>query len=735
MSDTIIIGSRATPLWTLTAGDVRTVRAVLSSSIVGDELAVDTLKATICSTVGVGFHPPVAYGTPVYWMRGGTLLGKFYCRQVLRKSKDDYQLTAVSAVGVLDKQTHYGGIYTGQTFAQVAADILGPSFSFQSTDDLGKQQVYGWLPVASRRQNLHQLLFAMGAQIAKDADGELFFQYPDTTEKEIPDERIYYDGEISYNTNANRVELTEHSFYALASDEQVTLFDNVTGGGARVSHLRVVFQDAPVHDLAATSGLTIEESGVNFAVLSGSGVLTGKKYTHTTQLLVDTTDGETIEEQTVSIPDCTLVNVANSENTLQRLLDYYGSARSISTAIVVDGEKTGQMVRFTNPALEEETAFIAEMNLNSSAILKGNCVMVADYIPTGGGNNFNNYKLLTASGSWTVPAGVRMIRIILGGAGQGGGSGYKGADGNRKSYSYSKTVLSHTTTYRGTQYGEPAKGGAPGEPGVGGKVLILTLRVQPGQVLQFTRGAAGAGGAYIDSGSTPGAFGTESSVSINGNTYSSADGTRSEAGYYDAFTGRTFSLPGKAGVKGGDSAGLRPGVDPTSSDALVPTPAEDVVGPDGTVYHGGDYRKLPPPEGRVYFEFSDSSYGGDTVEAVTSVALGSGAAVGSDGAYGGDTPGTHSASHSTRGFSLTAVGAAGVNGADATVIPTTASTPGCGGNAGHGGGAGGGPGIQETSSTDGATIRSETSTPGAVGVGGKGTRGGNAAPGYLLIYY
>lgn len=764
MNDTIIIGDRSNPLWTLTADDVRTVRAVLSSALIGDELAVDTLTPAIYTEAyitfhnafvpaestglvtasgkrfrvakhGTGFKPPVPYGTPVYWMRDGLLRGKFYCKQVLRKTQTDFQMTAVSAVGILDKQTHNGGIYTGQTFAAVATDILGPSFSFQCTSDLAGQRVYGWLPIATRRQNLHQLLFAMGAQIAKDSDGDLFFQYPDTSETDIPEERLYYDGEISYNTNANRVELTEHSYYTLADDEEATLFDNTDGSGT-ASHLRVVFQDGPVHDLSATTGLTIEESGVNYAVVTGTGVLVGKRYTHTTQLLTATTDGSPLEEQTVAIQDCTLVSVTNSANVLQRLLSYYGSARSISTAIVVDGEKPGQRVSFTNPAMEPEKAFIAEMDLNSSAVLKGNCVLVADYTPTGGGNNFNNYHLMTADGTWTVPADCYLIRIILGSAGQGGWSGSKGEDGSLKNLSYSVDWdEEQTISIHGTSFGLPAKGGQGGDPGQGGKVLVLTLSVQPWQVLNFTKGLAGLGGIYSAAGSVAGEIGGASTVVLNGETYTSEAGVSSVTGYYDLFTGRTFSRPGRAGLPGGDAEGVRADADPAKGEEWMdPVPGTDVVDFNGNVWHAGTHTK--DETGLVLTDFRRVSASSGGLYADVSVSLGSGAAAGANGLNGSAQPGTARIGQDyPSGYRGTAIGVAGPNGADATIVPDTATELGCGGDGGYGGGAGGGPGKQELGARGSMSFSRETSTPGPRGVGGRGSNGGKAADGYLLIYY
>lgn len=769
MNDTIIIGSQTNPLWTLTADDVRTVTAVLSSSLIGDELAVDTLYPTIvteayitfhyafipsgssglitkdgkrfkCSQRGTGFQPPVPYATPVYWMRDGRLMGKFFAKNVLRKTKTDFQLTAVSAIGILDKQTHDGGIYRGETFETVAADILGPNLPFECVEALRTQRVYGWLPIASRRQNLHQLIFAMGCVIGKTADGDMFFQYPDTTVLSVPKDRIYIDGEVSFNTSANRIELTEHSYYSLDSDDVVTLFDNTDGSDTAVNK-RVVFTDAPIHDLSASDGLTIVSSGPNFAVLNGTGVLTGKKYTHTTQLLTATQPGDLLEEQTIPVEQNTLVSMANSANVLQRLLSYYSSAKSISSDLVVEAEKPGQRISFTDPFDEPSTAFIASMDLNSSNALKGTCSLVTGYTPTGGGNNFNNAVLLTVSGKWTVPPGITLIRIILGGAGQGGWSGQKGQDGTRVDTSYNYDDI----YYHGTNYGPPAKGGLGGDPGEGGKFLVLTLSVTPGQEIDFTRGVPGIGGEYSPDGSVPGTYGTDSTCTIGGKTYSSANGARSKTGYYDAFTQTTYSVPGRRGINGGNSMGRRADLTPATDNEYIPEPATTVVDYDGNMWIGGDCRRRTD-DVKVYIETDDwiTPIGNMQFEgayAAASVALGSGAAVGSNGLYGGDVISEYwppyvnrVGSEGSYTYRARAYAPDGVNGADASIIPADATVPGCGGDAGHGGGAGGSPGLQEIGIRGNASV-TEYNKPGIPGIGGKGTKGANGAGGYLLIIY
>ena len=68
------------------------------------------------------------YGTPVKWECDARTIAAFYLRNVERVGKYLFRLAMISGVGLLDREDHAGGVYTGQTFAAVAADIIGGHF-------------------------------------------------------------------------------------------------------------------------------------------------------------------------------------------------------------------------------------------------------------------------------------------------------------------------------------------------------------------------------------------------------------------------------------------------------------------------------------------------------------------------------------------------------------------------------------------------------------------------------
>lgn len=707
-TDKILIGAdRSAPLYSFSTEnpkEVKRLSCVLSSALSGDELAIDQLLPTVYSEVilRVPFVPSgssglitsdgmqfmvypddvpleqLPYGTPVWYYSNSTLMGKFYLKRALRSGKFWVDITAVSAIGILDGQTHYGGIYTGQKFRDVAADIIGGAVSFSCGSDVGDIQIYGWLPVDTRRNNLHQLLFSCGVAVAKDADGNMVFGFPDTsTTKSIPDGRIFLNGSVDHMTPATRVEVTEHAFMRLPSDETVILYDNTDGTGA-ADHTLIIFQEAPVYDLQVSGSLRIIESGVNYAVVSGTGVLTGRKYTHTTKVISKET-GASGEQKTVSPRnDITLINVANSSNVAKRVLSYYASARTISADIKVDGEKPGDQISFSNPFGEPETAFLASMDINASSFLRAACELVTGYTPVGQGNNYTHVAVLTGSGTWSIPQEARKkCRAVLLGGGNGGEAGLKGED--------SCGDLNNNVD-------PPGKGGEPGAPGLGGKILSVEIDLTGMSSIAYSCGAGGKRGIHGD---------TPTQAEEGGDTtfgqYTSANGERSASGCANLFSGDIYGLTGKEGIPGGSGRHNNQ----TTDEANITLEYQ------GTIYTSG-------VNGQTVIEEDPVRCGGIG-------GGGGGPAAGNDGGPGGNGNASY---NNGNGYGDGGNGGKGAN----AVPPPDVSQYGNGGNGGNGGGGGGQPGEGIHSK---ASYRSE----GADGLGGEGSDGSDGAPGCIALYY
>lgn len=544
-----------------TDAEIISANAFFVQSMAGSELQYDTLDATLDMSAYLPLvlaptdadaladsdgsllsvypwtrflvHDPSAYafGTAVLAYHDNKLLGKFYMQSCNRISKFLWSITAISPIGLLDRSMHYGGVYSsGETMETVLAGVIGNTIPYTLNPALANQRVRGWLPVASRRENLHQLLFAIGACVRKDENGDIYITYLEqlsaSSVAEIPDSRIYTGGSVEYPDKATSVVVYEHAFIQTSTDETATLYEgDITGtemtspAGAALTGGLIVF-DEPHYALSVT-GSTILESGQNYAILSaGTGIiLTGKPYTHTMRQVTRGAAGSGDAENLVTIEDATLVTLLNSDAVADRLYSYYHAANQVTMDIVVEDEKAGDGVSFSDPFDDDAAGYISEMSIDMSGILKAASHVVTGYTPTTG-NKYNDVDVLTGSATWTVPADVTSVRVVLIGGGYAGGAGGSGSSGTR-----------------GTRnnYGRGGEGGAAGAAGAGGKILTIDLEVTPGDTLTFSIGAAGAA----------------TSVTYRGVTYSSANGQSSSSGYTDLINAKLFAMPGNPGYAGG----------------------------------------------------------------------------------------------------------------------------------------------------------------------------------------
>lgn len=712
------------------------VSAFIGDALVSDALTVDTLTATVTDDgtkpiliaangllayAGGFLTDRVAadttldkrskYGAPVYDYRGPgrfipsgsdnflaadgrrlnvrqEVFGKFYLDSIKRVGKSKYEINTISAVGLLVSELHYGGMYNGETVAEILADIVGGRVAYTLAPELGAVPVYGWLPIASRRDNLRDLLFAVGGQIRKDALGELnIIPMAEKTPYEINADDVYDGGSVAGHVPATEIRVTEHRYAQLSTDAAETLYEGeaaassmVTPLGAVVTGMMVEFSE-PMYDLAVDNA-EILESGVNYAVISASPtvLLTGRKYAHIERVVSRKNDNTSTEPNVLVSKACTLVNLMNSELVAERLMAYYGAAKTVEADIVATTQKPGDAVTFTDPFGEETTGFISSMELTMSAKMKAHATIISGFLPPAAGNYYNHLMVVTESTTVSVPVQRgRTIRFIIIG---GGGGGEAGTDG--------EAGTSGESGVFGNQ-GEPGKGGASGKGGKGGKpgkVYVGTYTLPMEYSVTFPINI-GKGGAGAEPGGTPG----EGGVTVMGR-WSTKDGYEPTAGYVPLLTDIVYAQMGASGVDGG--AGLDGGVTEQTS-----------VTHNEQTWYSGETGKTDT--------YTTSS--GTTL--IAGGGGGGGPAVGSNGENGADGKVVVPVSGT-----ISAEGGDAGRGANARAS-ANATIPGSGGPGGHGGGGGGGGG--GGSGTYGFG--------GNGGAGGKGGKGGDGAPGIVLIYY
>ena len=338
------------------------------TSLLEDELSIDTMKIRVRSiNTSYPLHNFI-YGSQVTFYKNDALYGKYYLVSVERQTKNEYILNVQSSIGLLDDTMHYGGIYSGEYASAIIQDIIGGKIAYTEHNIFSKIKVYGWLPVATRRENLKQLLFAVGGCVKKKNGDVYFTTLTVDAPKAIPENKVFDTGKITYDSPASRIEVVEHQFSKVDSVPSEEVYSGeivgssfVTPKGYSVSDAALVTWDKPYHSLTFSNcTLLNDEKGVNYAVVSSSGSATiyGKPYIHSKMIVSRDKENYEGKEKVAKVENATLVTLANSNSVADKVMAYYDSPCTLSGAIVMDGEKPLDNITMPNQFEEENTGMI-----------------------------------------------------------------------------------------------------------------------------------------------------------------------------------------------------------------------------------------------------------------------------------------------------------------------------------------------------------------------------------------
>lgn len=687
-------------------------------------LKCDSLEAnTLSVTVSDSDRSILAFkkNDKVEYLRDGKLMGIFYLQSVERVGPQAYTLYALSAVGLLMTSSHPGGIYTGETAGDVISSICG-SVPVLVQSVYKDRKLYGWLPyvqppAASARDNLAEVLFALGAWLGVDRNGVLRVEKLwDGYSCTIGPDRIYADNcSVKVTDPVSSVEVTEHQW--VKGTDEVTLFDGTATAGTLVT-----FVD-PAYDLVG-DGVTVLESGANYAVLSaGTGTLKGKSYNHLTRT-VSRVVTEDAEENIVTIQDAHLVSITNSADVAQRLAQYYRHRETIQVDTNPHAGPPGAVVQLWHPWDNQYIqATVAQRDTSISGRLKSGTEALVGFTPPQPetADYYDSRVILTGSGEWEIPEGVTSFTRVLIGGGDGGWSGLRGGDSPLLDPTTRTSSSSDSRRrYAFITYSEGGAGGEPGAPGAGGKVLVETIiDAVPGAKIAYSCGKGGAGGAYSADGSVQGAAGGATTMGDS----SSDSGSSSDGGYIDVGTGQMFATPGAEGIAGAKGHGKS-----IVDDTYVDSPSPEII-VDGVTYGPGEDNDTTDEGGRGNWTSGPYGYVGWEWNG----GMGGGAAYKANG-HNGSANGWGAATSS----SASATGSSGGRGATALPPPKASSQYGKGGTGGNGGGGAGSNGLASTHQTIKTGVSASnaalTVTNPPAGYGGAGSDGGEGADGCIILF-
>lgn len=675
-------------------------------------LSFDTVSVEVCTTTIGTQLSALPNNTPIIVYRGGEIKARFVSSGVSRIGPVTYQLTGRSPMGALTGMVHTGGIYTGQTVEEVVKEICGNIPSLIKSVYAGVK-LYGWLPYAdgkerSARDNLAQVLFAIGAYLRTDLNGVLRIEpLWDGTASLINVDRSYTGGTVKYDSPISAVTVTEHQY--VAGTETKELFSGTAQNGD------IITFSEPMHSLSAT-GFTIFESGANYAKISaGTGALTGKAYIHNTRLITQPVTAGAVEN-IKSVTDATLVSLVNSYAVAKRLADYYRCRETITNDIVSGHEKPGHVVSVYHPYDKKMvSACIQSLDTTMSATLKSSMEALVGFTPAQPetAEYLDERIVLTGSGEFQIPEGTTTIHYVMISAGQGGRCGEKGEDTQSgPKFSWTNPVFEDRVDGYALALG--GKGGPGGKGGMGGRIVEGDLDVSQLKSLAYDCGKSGKGAEFSPD-DLPGTDGTD--TVFHGMT--TAGASAPDWGFTDPITGEQFGGVGEDGLPGGDGAGRDPAVSEYTDDSV-----QQYV--NGTIAYDEDENAFTPgpvagSDGKISMTRIASTSTPRSFGWYSS-GLGGGPAAGANGKAGSSGRGLPGET------TVDVTGGSGADGMTATLTPSKPRRYGRGGRGGYGGGGAGSGGIAVKNGNG-------TITPGTPGSGGLGSRGGPGADGCIILYY
>lgn len=364
----------------------------IENSLAHDELSIDTLRFTVR-------YPSLAvdltsfnYGCACSYVQDEKLFGKYYLVKVKRTSRYEFNFEFQSAIGLLEDTLHYGGYYKAKIASELIEEVIGGKIPYTIKQVFSKIKLYGWLPIASRRQNLKEVLFACGGCIKKNSEGDVYITTLDAnTPINIPDSRIMEGGSVEYNT-ISKVAVTEHAYFKSDDTQAKKIFSGevagqnfVTPKGHDVRNAAIVTWKEPHYDITFENcTLLNDEVDANYAIIqaSANAIIKGKPYTHSEAIVYKEKIDYTGEEKIATVKDATLISLANSASTAERVMAYYGNISTLSNTLIIEGEKPTDIISFTDPFGDKTTGFIKSLEGNfGHSVNSAGAEVIQNYAP------------------------------------------------------------------------------------------------------------------------------------------------------------------------------------------------------------------------------------------------------------------------------------------------------------------------------------------------------------------
>lgn len=295
-------------------------------------LAINNMSLDIKNKNEIGILFQRTLPCKVY--KDDTLYGVFFIdKTTTNNNRTIYKISANDYIGLLEYQTHFGGIYTNESVSDIVAEILS-DIEYELDSDLGERMFSGYLPIQTKREALRQVIFAVCGVIDTTRTDKIVIKKLSDDIMAVKDESDITSYSINDLAITTEIDLTIHEYIANTSSTE--LYRNVLNGTVLVPF------GQPMHDLSISGG-TIVESNANYAIITGTGTtvtLSGQGYDD---------NSSTISKVNTNISSTDLSKALNYDTSIiwnkTALLDSLKFIKQNITAnIKLDGEMVGDLI-------------------------------------------------------------------------------------------------------------------------------------------------------------------------------------------------------------------------------------------------------------------------------------------------------------------------------------------------------------------------------------------------------
>ena len=333
-------------------------------SDVGDEIQINTMNLDLISKSPVKMLFQKVQALSVY--NNDTLYGTFFVDSSER-TLNHYKINCYDYVGMLDNNTHNGGLYNNVTANALITELM-QDIPFELDNSLKNVLIKGYLPIDTCRNNLMQVAFVLGAVVdTSRTDKVLIYPLPQiSTAYDLDESKVAFETTENSEAPYTAVTVSEHSYIRQA--EATSLYEEVLNGEAFVDF------GYPVSNLSISGG-TIVESGTNYARIRGTGstvTLTGYAYDDIAVQKTKTNPLNTTNSipNVFEITDATLVNSSNSATILDRIGTALFNNATIDFSFLLDDERVGDFVNIpTDEGTKTGQILSIDYQLNGNKIM------------------------------------------------------------------------------------------------------------------------------------------------------------------------------------------------------------------------------------------------------------------------------------------------------------------------------------------------------------------------------